>query len=107
MRQLLAFALAFGCVGIAVASGGTKKQADNRVPVKLQIHHADPWAVKAMIEGAQITQPELSTIWGVSGGQGRQTGNTQQGKPSPLLQDGYLVVNPTDNSLWWYPNRQK
>jgi len=94
-------ALAFGCAMAA----GEKKQLDNRVPVKLQIHHADPWAVKAMLEGSNLTQPEISTLWGVRGGPKSGGGTGQQGGGSPLLQDGFLVVNPTDNSLWWYPKK--
>jgi len=85
--------------------GHAKKQTNVTGPVKLAIRHADPWMVKAMIEGGQVTQPELSTLWGVTGNQpGAQSGN--QGG-SPLLESGFLVVNPTDNSLWWYPKKTK
>lgn len=87
---------------LCAAGGGAKKQADNRVPVRLPIHHADPWAVKALIEGSGITSPEISTVLKVTGG---NLPGGQGGANSPLLKDGFLVVNPTDNSLWWYPKR--
>lgn len=101
----MCLAVASMCFSAALASGG-KRQTDSRVPVKLPIRHADPWAVKAMIEGSSITQPELSTIMGVLGGTATTGANNRQGGNSPLLQDGFLVVNPTDNSLWWYPKKQ-
>ncbi|HSI71895.1 MAG TPA: hypothetical protein VK934_01860 [Fimbriimonas sp.] len=36
-------------------------------PVRVPIRSADPWAVKAMLEGTPISQPEISTIMGVRG----------------------------------------
>ncbi len=105
MRYVLSLILLPSLVSIALCTGGTKAQIDNRVPVKFQIRHADPWAVKAMIEGSAITQPELSTLLGVRGGSNNQGGNNTQNQNSPNLKDGFLVVNPTDNSLWWYPKK--
>jgi len=90
----------------AFANGGAKQQPDSRGPVKLPIHHADPWAVKAMLEGSSISQPELSTIRALRGGGAASGGNNAQGASSAYLQDGFLVVNPTDNSLWWYPKKR-
>ena len=92
--------LVVSCLSSAMAVNKGRKQIDLRTPVRFEIHHADPWAVKAMLEGNPISQPEISTILGFRGG-----GSQRQTNKSPLLQDGYLVVNPTDNSLWWYPNR--
>ena len=103
MRLLICAGLLIGGTSMVLAAGGIKRQTDNRVPVRLQIRHADPWAVKALIEGSGGLQPELSTIWGVRGG--ANPGANAQGGNSPLLKDGYLVVNPTDNSLWWYPKK--
>lgn len=103
----LALCLGFVLVSATTvfASGGKVRQVDNRTPVKLPIRHADPWAVKALIEGTSISQPELSTIIGMLGGAANRSSNNTQGANSPLLKDGFLVVNPTDNSLWWYPKR--
>jgi len=107
MKIHLSTLFAVGICAIALPSTATKKQVDNRTPVRLAIRHADPWAVKAMLEGQSITQPELSTILGGQrGGPSGSGQNNRQGGTSPLLKDGYLVVNPTDNSLWWYPKKQ-
>lgn len=105
MRSLFCTSLAVLLGTTCFASGTGKKQIDMRVPVKLQIRHADPWAVKALIEGTSLPSPEISTIIGVKGN-ANGNGNNQQSGNSPLLKDGYLVVNPTDNSLWWYPKKQ-
>jgi hypothetical protein len=45
-----------------------KKQA-----VRIYIRHADPWAVKTLLEGGELRHPELSTIlnlMGMNGGGG-------------------------------------
>jgi hypothetical protein len=81
-------------VTTAVAQGRT------RAPFRIQIRHADPWMVKAMLEGMPIRTPEISSLPGFAGVVANGA-NTGAGK---LLQDGFLVVNPTDNSLWYYPN---
>ncbi|HVT11021.1 MAG TPA: hypothetical protein VHE55_02035 [Fimbriimonadaceae bacterium] len=70
--------------------------------VRIRIQHADPWAVKALLEGTQITQPELSAILGFAG---------IPDKDSELIQSifgskGRLVVNPTDNSLLFFPDKK-
>lgn len=105
MTKWICLGLGAVCFTVSFASGGAGRQSDNRVPVKLSIRHADPWAVKAMIEGGAITQPELSTILALRGGSAGRSGGSTQNNNSPLLKDGFLVVNPTDNSLWWYPKK--
>ncbi|HWA81809.1 MAG TPA: hypothetical protein VG820_00135 [Fimbriimonadaceae bacterium] len=70
--------------------------------IRIRIQHADPWAVKALLEGTQITQPELSAILGFAG---------IPDKDSELIQSifgskGRLVVNPTDNSLLFIPEKK-
>lgn len=72
------------------------------VPVRLQILHADPWFVKGMLEGQQLVSPELSTIFGFMGFP-EGTGNAING----LFTGGKLLVNPTDNSLWFFPDWKK
>lgn len=92
---------------IAIFASGTvgkKQQMSEHIPVKFTIRHADPWSVKAMLEGGSIGSPEQSTLWQLLGGSNRSGGNMSNGG-SPILGDGFLVVNPTDNSLWWYPKR--
>lgn len=70
--------------------------------VRIRVMHGDPWAIKALIEGTQVTQPELSTILGFAG---------IPDKDSELIQSifgakGHLVVNPTDNSLLFFPDKK-
>ena len=73
--------------------------ADTPRPFRIAVRHADPWAVKAMLEGIAIRNPEMSTLPGFQGlGQAANTA-------ASLIQNGRLVVNPTDNSLWYFPNR--
>lgn len=97
MRAILAV------VGLAVVSSvlaqatQTPVPAPKRAPFKLQIRKADPWAVKAMLEGMLITQPEYSTMPGWPGF-GNQVVNA-------LFKGGKLIVNPTDNSIWFIPDR--
>ncbi|MBC8066138.1 MAG: hypothetical protein H7Y17_15000, partial [Chlorobia bacterium] len=85
--------------------------------------HADPWAVKVLLEGGDLRHPELSTILALMGGGGQgglgggrgaggqgQGGQGGLGGPgggngtSPLFPDGKFIVNPGDNSLWFIPN---
>ncbi len=68
--------------------------------VRIPVRHADPWAIKAMMEGRPIVSPELSTLLNMMG----QTGAAVAvAATSNLLMGGVLFVNPTDNSLWWTP----
>lgn len=71
-------------------------------PIRIPVRHADPWAIKAMMEGRPLVSPELSVVLMVSG----QTSLAGAAAAAAnLLMDGFLVVNPTDNSLWWYPSK--
>ncbi len=86
----------------AVAAGVPALAAQNtRTPFKIQIRHADPWAVKALLEGNSLRSPELSTLPGFAGIMSNGANAAQR----QLLTDGFLVVNPTDNSLWYFPNK--
>ena len=69
-------------------------------PVRFAVRHADPWAIKAMMEGRPIVSPEISTLllrMGQPAAAGAAAG------ASNLLMGGTLFVDPTDNSLWWIP----
>ncbi len=75
--------VAFGsvlCASCVFASGSKKKQDDVRVPFRLAIRHADPWMVKAMLEGQGPDSPELSTVLKASKGAagGTKTGATRK-----------------------------
>lgn len=72
-------------------------------PIRIPVRHADPWAIKAMMEGRPIVSPELSQLLLLGG----QTGTAAAvAAGANLLMDGILFVNPTDNSLWWYPAKK-
>ncbi len=79
-----------GCVG------GYAQESPHafRIPVR----HADPWMIKAMMEGRPIAAPELSASIGIGGMVGQMISAV-----GSLIQNGVLIVNPTDNSLWWLP----
>jgi hypothetical protein len=84
-------------ITLSIAVAGSAFSQGIRDPFRIRIRHADPWVVKAMIEGLQVRIPEMSTIPGFAGMLGNAANTAAK-----LLQDGFLVVNPTDNSLWYY-----
>ena len=93
MRAAFLAALAFSAVS-AFAQTSPR-------PIRIPVRHADPWAIKSMMEGRPLVSPELSTLL-LSMGQTGLAGAAAAA--SNLLMGGYLIVNPTDNSLWWYPD---
>ena len=70
-----------------------------RGPFRFRVLHADPWTIKAMIEGTATRSPETSTLPGFGG----PIAKAANAAVNRVLRDGYLVVNPTDNSLWYVP----
>lgn len=69
---------------------------------RIRVMSADPWFIKSMIEGTPVNQPELSTILGFAG---------IPEKESTLIQgifgrQGRIIVDPTDNSLIFIPNKR-
>lgn len=95
VKSTRAWLLSLSFLMVAAAHG-----QDPKAPFRIQIRHADPWAVKAMLEGLQITTPEISTLTGFRG-----VGAAAGSAATKLLKSGYLVVNPTDNSLWLFPSK--
>jgi hypothetical protein len=88
-------------LGICVPAICTQTQIRRRYdPVRIPVRYADPWFIKAMLEGRQIWTPELSTITGFMGWPA-ETGDMV----NRLFEGGKLLVNPTDSSLWFYPDR--
>lgn len=71
-------------------------------PVRFKIYHADPWTVKALLEGQVLLSPEMSTLL-TSLGAPPQAGNAVNG----LFKDGKFVINAADNSLFWFPEIKK
>lgn len=89
------YALAVACSAMAQST----LPAQKKEPIRLQIRHADPWFVKAMLEGIPVQNPEISTLPGFAG-----LGNAAGQGLGRFLSTGKLVVNPTDNSLWFFPD---
>jgi len=87
-------------VVLAALATGAFAQEYGR-PVRFVIRHADPWAVKAMLEGQALLSPELSTILGFMGAP-PQTQNAANG----LFKNGKFVVNAADNTLYWFPEKR-
>ena len=71
-------------------------------PVRIPVRHADPWAIKALMEGRPLVSPEISTLLLLSG---QPALAAAAAGASNLLMGGVLFVNPTDNSLWWAPGK--
>ncbi len=104
--------------GVAIAAQSLPSQMPSaaRRPIRIPIRSADPWYVKAMLEGLSPSAPEISTILNTLGGGGAQggqrgagggqagPGGNQGGGQNNLMRGGKFIVNPTDNSLWWYPD---
>lgn len=85
--------------------GGQSTQPTiRRQPVQIRVRHADPWAIKALLEGQSITAPEISTILALMG-MPQQAQQSAQNAGKALFDDGTFIVNPGDNSLWFIPNR--
>src|SRR5688572_28338913 len=101
MRHLTMLALA-GLSVMGSAQGMLDDLSEATRPIRIRVRHADPWAVKAMLEGMQITSPEISTVMAIIGApQGML-----QGTGKPWFANGKLIVNPTDNSIWFFPDKK-
>src|SRR5687768_12187039 len=101
MRHLTMLALA-GLSVMGSAQGMLDDLSEATRPIRIRVRHADPWAIKAMLEGIQIMSPEISTVMAIMGappGMGQATGK-------PLFSGGKLIVNPTDNSIWFFPDKR-
>src|SRR5262245_27345711 len=102
MKKIVGWLL-FG--SLAVTSMGACVVKQDRLPlpakrpVRMAIRHADPWFVKGLLEGQPLVMPELSTIFGLVGAPPQSAGQV-----NGLFTGGHFIVNPTDNSLWWYPD---
>ena len=70
-------------------------------PIKIKVRHADPWMLVALLQGEPVVSPEISTLMGF------------MGMPAPppttgfgrLIPPGRIFVNPTDNSIWFVPEK--
>lgn len=100
--RLLALSLALaGTIGIACSQVISEETTR---PLQIRIRHADPWFVKAMLEGQQMFSPEISTIMLMMGAPQGAAQSAQQGL-NAFFTGGKLIVNPGDNSIWFIPDR--
>ncbi|HEY0867676.1 MAG TPA: hypothetical protein VGE01_09860 [Fimbriimonas sp.] len=72
--------------------------AQDLQPFRIRIRHADPWYVKAMLEGRPLVTPEIGTLMGFMG-----SGAFAGEAVNALFQGGTLMVSPADNTLWFIP----
>lgn len=68
--------------------------------VRLPIRHADPYYVKAMLEAVPVIQPEIGTLIPFNP-QAAAIASARAGA-NAIIKGGHFLVNPTDNSLWFY-----
>jgi hypothetical protein len=89
----------FWIVGIALAALGSA-QALPKAPgaFKIPVYHADPWFVVSMLQGQLVPSPELSTLLGFMGAP------PQAAEGLNRIFKGRFTVNPTDNSIWFFPD---
>ncbi|MBS1719644.1 MAG: hypothetical protein JST35_04260 [Armatimonadetes bacterium] len=70
-------------------------------PIRVKVYHADPFKVKAMLEGLQVPFPEIQVMFG-----GMMGGVQMPQVAAPIFPDGRWVVDVTDNALWFFPNKK-
>lgn len=93
MKRLL---LVAGLAASLMSAGSAQDVIAGKV-LKFRVNHADPWFIVAMLEGWNPVSPELSTIFGAIGA-------PQAGNALNRLFKGKFVVNPTDNSILFFPD---
>ncbi len=90
------FLLVLGLLASFVGSALAQDVIAGKV-VRIRVNHADPWFIVAMLENWGITSPELSTLF-------NSIGAPQAGNALNRLFKGKFVVNPTDNSILFFPD---
>lgn len=88
-------------MALALTTGAMAQQLPGRAPTPIQfkVRHADPWFIKGLLEGQNLISPEVSTILGFMG-----FPDAGANAVNKLFTGGRLVVNPTDNSIWFFPD---
>lgn len=99
ISALIVLALSAGTLLAAQVPGAPQIPNQPRRAIRIPVRHADPWFLKAILEGQPLVSPELSTIMGLFGAPPQAAGQV-----NGLLRNGTLLVNPNDNSLWFYPD---
>jgi hypothetical protein len=98
VRKVMKRLICLAALATAAFAGAQTPIGDHGV-MRMVVKHGDPWMVKALIEGIQISQPELSTILGFAGIPDQESDLLA----SLFGRQGTLVVNPTDNSIIFFP----
>ena len=96
LSLLLFVILGMVLLGLIAATALVGSSADVPRAVRVPVHHADPYMIKALLEGRQVMAPEISTLLALGGGN-----LVGAAAATALFTDGYWFVNPTDNSLWF------
>ena len=101
MKAFFSLSVLALCLGSAPAAAVPQLQSPlpARRPIRIPVRSADPWFIKFALEGQRLVSPELSTLFFLMGAP-QGSGNAV----NTLFDGGKLLVNPTDNSLWWYPD---
>lgn len=91
MKRILGAALA-----LIVAASSWGQTQPERTVVRYRIMHGDPYLIVALIQGLEVTSPEISTLFNFAG------------VPTTIPDDafipkGRIVVDPTDNSIIYMP----
>jgi hypothetical protein len=98
MADVLALILMFGLQGVPL--GAPDPISPLGLPVRMQVRHADPYAIVALLQGSSIPFPEISTL-AVFGFQAPQASRQGQG----FVPEGNFVVDPATNAIWYLPKR--
>ena len=91
----------FMVLGMALMAAISLAQGTPKAPqgaFKIPVYHADPWFVVSMLQGQLVMQPELSTILGYMGAPPEAAQGLNR------IFKGKFTVNPTDNSIWFFPD---
>ncbi|KAA0225984.1 MAG: hypothetical protein HND42_09295 [Armatimonadetes bacterium] len=97
MGSLLALSLA---LGLSWTQGGPLPDLPrSSEPIRIEVRHADPYLIVALLKGLQPPFPELSTL-GIFGYQFPLNESR-----NPFVR-GLLIVNPADNSILFFPERE-
>ncbi len=90
------FAIVLGLAATLTSFGVAQDVIGGKV-MRFRVKHADPWFIVAMLENWGVQSPELSTVFGALGA-------PQAGQALNRLFKGKFIVNPTDNSILFFPD---
>ena len=86
---------ALGLIGLV--SIAQAQQEPSKI-IKIKVLHADPYMIVSLIDGITLLSPELSTLMIGMGVPAQAT------QAMNKMFKGKFVVNPTDNSILFFPD---